>query len=117
MVKKRCLLFCLFITLTFLVSQYSYSQDINWTHFRGSNLNGIAAKENIPLKWDESSIKWKTEIHGRGHSSPVVFDNQIWLTTATPEGKELYAVCADYQTGRIIHDIKVFSPENVFGKH
>ena len=76
-------------------------QDNNWTHFRGSELNNIVEKANIPLKWDESTIKWKTEIHDRGHSSPVVYGNQIWLTTATADGKQLYAMCVDYQTGRI----------------
>jgi outer membrane protein assembly factor BamB len=117
MIKNGFLTVALFLTVLLLLPGNTYSQDKNWTHFRGSNLNGIAAKENIPLKWDESNIKWKTEIHGKGYSSPVVFENQIWLTTATPDGKELYAVCADYQTGRIIHDIKVFTPETVFGKH
>ena len=117
MIRKRNFLICLYFTALLPVSQYAYSQDNNWTHFRGSNLNGIATTKDIPLKWDESNIKWKTEIHGKGYSSPVVFGNQIWVTTATPDGKELYAVCADYQTGKIIHDIKVFTPENVFGKH
>ena len=93
------------------------AQDKNWTHFRGSNLNGIAASENIPLKWDESVIKWKTEIHDNGYSSPVIYNNQIWLTTATPDGKKLYAVCTDYQSGKILYDILVFTPETVEGKH
>jgi outer membrane protein assembly factor BamB len=117
MIRKRVLIICLFFVVLLPVSRHAYSQDKNWTHFRGSKLNGIATTGDIPLKWDEQNIKWKTEIHGKGYSSPVVFDNQIWITTATPDGKELYAICADYQTGKIIHDIKVFSPENVFGKH
>lgn len=93
------------------------SQDKNWTHFRGSNLNGIAQNENIPLIWDAPAVKWKTLIHDRGYSSPVVFNNQVWVTTATADGKELYAVCIDFQTGKIIHDIKVFTPEEVERKH
>jgi outer membrane protein assembly factor BamB len=95
----------------------SYSQDKNWTHFRGSNLNGISVTEKVPIKWSDPNIRWKTEIHGKGHSSPVVFENQIWVTTATIDGKELYAVCVDYRTGKIIHDIKVFDVEDVIGKH
>ncbi len=106
-----------FCFLLILGSGNSYSQDKNWTHFRGSELNGISAAEKIPLKWAEPYIKWKTEIHGRGHSSPVVFENQIWVTTATTDGKELYAVCLDYETGKIIYDIKVFEIEDVIGKH
>jgi outer membrane protein assembly factor BamB len=107
-----------FIFISFLiVSQPGISQDNNWTHFRGSQLNGIANTTGIPLKWDDSNISWKTEIHGKGYSSPVVYDNQVWVTTAAPDGKELYAVCVDFLTGKIIYDIKVFSPEDVFGKH
>ena len=93
------------------------AQPPDWTHFRGSRLNAIAGDENIPLKWDSSTIKWKTDIHGRGHSSPVVYGNQIWVTTATLDGKELFAVCIDFRTGKIIHDIKIFTSGQEIGKH
>jgi len=107
---------CLFLVVLLLKTEKADSQDLNWTHFRGSNQNAIGAA-NIPLKWDETTISWKTAIHDRGHSSPVVFDNQIWVTTATSEGRELFAVCVDYLTGEIIHDIRVFTAEDLFGKH
>jgi outer membrane protein assembly factor BamB len=117
MKTKSSLLVC-FCFIAFLSgSEKASSQDRNWTQFRGSNLNGIAEAENIPPKWDESSIKWKTQIHDNGYSSPVVYNNQIWVTTAKPDGKELYAVCIDFQTGEIIYDIKVFTPGEVEGKH
>ncbi len=113
----RSFLVGLFLILFLAGSEQAGSQAGNWTHFRGSNLTGMAAAENIPLKWDESTIKWKTQIHDNGYSSPVVFDNQIWLTTAKSDGSELYALCIDFQTGEIIYDIKVFSPGEVEGKH
>jgi outer membrane protein assembly factor BamB len=117
MISKPSFLFY-FLFVTFLISSESVnSQDKNWTHFRGSNLNGMAVTENIPLKWDSSEIKWKTEIHDEGYSSPVVYNNQIWVTTAKADGKELYAVCVDFQTGKIIYDIKVFSPDEVERKN
>jgi outer membrane protein assembly factor BamB len=97
--------------------EYAGSQDKNWTHFRGSNLNGIAVTESVPMVWNDSNFKWKTEIHDKGHSSPVVYDNQIWVTTATIDGKELFAVCLDYQTGKILYDIRVFTADDVIGKH
>jgi outer membrane protein assembly factor BamB len=114
---KPSLLYCLLFFALLPVTQPGGAQDMNWTHFRGSNLNGMAVNENIPLKWDDSTIKWKTEIHDKGYSSPVVYNNQIWVTTAKPDGKELYAVCIDFQTGEIIYDIKVFTPEAVEGKN
>ncbi len=117
MILKSSFFIC-FLSIVFLFnSEQAGSQDRNWTHFRGSDLNGIAATENIPLNWDDSNIKWKTQIHDNGYSSPVVYDNQIWVTTAKPDGKELYAVCIDFQTGEIIYDIKVFTPDEVEGKH
>jgi outer membrane protein assembly factor BamB len=117
MLKKSLRLF--FTTAIFLVFIYQdiLSQDMNWTHFRGSNLNAISVSNEVPIRWDSTTFKWKSEIHGKGYSSPVVFDNQIWLTTGTPDGKELYAVCTDYETGKLIHDVKVFVPEETIGKH
>ena len=64
---------------------------------------------NHPRKWSETeNVRWKTAIHGKGWSSPVVLNNQIWLTTAPEDGKELFAMCLDANTGSILHDIKVF---------
>jgi outer membrane protein assembly factor BamB len=117
MISKPSLLICFFTVVFLFGSKQAGSQDKNWTHFRGSNLNGIAVTENIPLQWDDSGIKWKTKIHDNGYSSPVVYDNQVWVTTAKPDGKELYAVCVDFRTGEIIYDIKVFTPDEVEGKH
>jgi outer membrane protein assembly factor BamB len=111
------LLFSFILVALLFGSKQAVSQDKNWTHFRGTSLNGIAETENIPLKWDNSVLKWKTEIHDKGYSSPVVYNNQIWVTTAKPDGKELYAVCIDFQTGKIIYDIKVFTPDEVEGRN
>jgi outer membrane protein assembly factor BamB len=117
MTGKTLLKLTVLFSLTLFGSENARSQDKNWTHFRGSNLNGIAMTNNIPLRWDVSNMKWKTEIHGKGHSSPVVYNNQIWVTTATIDGKELYAVCVDYVTGKMIFDIKVFETDDVISKH
>jgi outer membrane protein assembly factor BamB len=116
--KKWQVLQYLFSLIVLMINPvHSFAQDTNWTHFRGTNLNGIASTVNIPLKWDDSTMKWKTVIHGKGYSSPVVYNNQIWVTTATPDGKELYAVCTDFESGKILFDIKVFTPPEVSGKH
>src|SRR5665648_83422 len=117
MIHKPLLLFYSFFIVFLFGSEPASSQDKNWTHFRGTNMNGMAENENIPLKWDDSVIKWKTEIHDKGYSSPVVYKDKIWVTTAKPEGKELFAVCIDFKTGKIIYDIKVFTPDDVERKN
>jgi outer membrane protein assembly factor BamB len=115
--SRYTLFFYFIIGCMLLKSEQAGSQSANWTQFRGSRSNGLAETENIPLKWDDSVIKWKKEIHDKGHSSPVVFGDQIWLTTAKDDGKELYAICLNYKTGEIIYDIKIFTPSEVDEKH
>ncbi len=116
MTKPIFLTGAIFIILLF-ISDRTNGQEKNWTHFRGTNLNGKAENENIPLKWDDSAVKWKVEIHDKGYSSPVVYNDQIWVTTAKADGKDLYAMCIDFKTGKILFDIKTFSPGEAGGKH
>lgn len=89
----------------------------NWPQFRGPTGDGHAQAVGLPLRWSETeNIVWKTAIHDRGWSSPVVWEDQVWLTTATPDGKRLFAVCVDWKTGKTIHDVLVFevaAPEHV----
>lgn len=84
----------------------------NWPQFRGPSGNGICTVDNLPVSWsEEKNVKWKTPIHGRGWSSPVIRDRQVWLTTATEDGHELWAVCVDAISGRVIRDQKLFQVE------
>lgn len=84
----------------------------NWPDWRGPTGEGHSEATGLPLHWSETqNIVWKTSIHDLGYSSPVVWDNQVWITTATKKGETLYAVCVDLTSGRIIHDVEVFHPE------
>jgi outer membrane protein assembly factor BamB len=81
----------------------------NWPQFRGPEGNGHSTARDLPLNWSETkNVVWKTPIHDRGWSSPVIYGNQIWLTTATQDGRKLFALCIDRETGRIIQDLKLF---------
>lgn len=85
----------------------------SWWQFRGPNGNGHTTATNLPLDWGESrNVAWKTAIHDRGWSSPVLWGNQVWLTTATRDGHRLFAVCVDKDTGKIVHDLHVFDVED-----
>jgi outer membrane protein assembly factor BamB len=66
----------------------------------------------IPTKWSETeNIKWKTDVHGKGWSTPVISGDQIWATTATEDGKQMYAICVSAKTGEILYDILVLENE------
>jgi len=59
----------------------------HWPQWRGPFLNGMA-RGDAPTVWsDTSNIKWKADIAGRGHSTPVIWGDKIFLTTAIPTGK------------------------------
>ncbi len=80
-----------------------------WNQYRGPDGNGWAGEARLPVEWSEQkNIRWKTFIRGKAWSSPVVWENEIWMTSATEDGKELYAICVDASTGRILQDITVF---------
>jgi len=116
--KIQILLFYLAV-ITLIGVSTSFDEPVkHWTHFRGSKLDGKADVEFAPVKWSaDSNIVWKTRIHGIGWSSPVVYDDQIWVTTATQDGKKMYAVCIDFNSGETMFDIKLFSPDSIYRKH
>jgi outer membrane protein assembly factor BamB len=81
----------------------------NWPQFRGPRGAGRADDVALPVRWSETeNVRWKTFIHGKGWSSPVIWGDQIWLTTATPDGHALFAVCVQRASGKIVYDRKVF---------
>jgi outer membrane protein assembly factor BamB len=96
-------LFCIFFVASALPA------DDSWWQFRGPAGDGHSNATKLPLKWSEkTNVVWKTPIHDLGWSSPVVWGKQIWLTTATKNGKSLFAVCVDKDTGKVLHDLKIF---------
>jgi outer membrane protein assembly factor BamB len=83
-----------------------------WPQFRGPSGQGVANSAQLPVEWSETShVTWKTPIHGKAWSSPVVLDDQIWLTTATEDGTELSVLRIEAKTGRVTLDRKLFEVE------
>ncbi|MCP4247971.1 MAG: PQQ-binding-like beta-propeller repeat protein [bacterium] len=61
-----------------------------WPQFRGPLGTGVAPHGDPPVTWAEDrNVRWKTAIPGRGHASPIVWGDRIFLTTATPVGDAL----------------------------
>jgi outer membrane protein assembly factor BamB len=85
----------------------------DWPQFRGPAGDGHAAANNkVPTSWSTNqNVKWKTPIHGKAWSSPVVWGKQIWFTTATPDAKQLFVVCVDADSGTVLRDVKLFDVE------
>lgn len=80
-----------------------------WPDFRARGGHGPGPG---PVAWSATEgLLWSTPIPGRGWSSPVVLDGQVWLTTALDGGRSLRAVCVDLDSGEIRHNFEVFTPE------
>jgi outer membrane protein assembly factor BamB len=98
----------LVVGLLLSAAQNSFAQT-NWPEFRGPTADGHATQSILPTRISETeNVAWKTPIHGKGWSSPVIWKNQVWLTTATVDGKRMSAVCADLETGKLIHDVILY---------
>jgi outer membrane protein assembly factor BamB len=85
----------------------------NWPQFRGPNGDGLSDSTGLPVTWSETeNLRWKTLIHDKGWSSPVIWGDQVWLTTAEEKGHAFYAVCLDRKSGRIVYDLKLATADN-----
>ncbi len=68
-------------------AQRGTTADAGWPHWRGPAHTGVAPG-SAPVQWsDTTNVAWKVEIPGRGHSSPVVWGDRVFLTTAIPTGR------------------------------
>jgi outer membrane protein assembly factor BamB len=75
----------------------------NWPFFRGQDSRATAGGSGYPTEWDGAggkNISWKIEVPGNGKSSPVIWDNKVFLTGA--EGSKCEVYCIDKNTGKIL---------------
>lgn len=105
----------------------------NWSSFRGDSGQGGTTETELPLIWSETqNVVWKTAIPGKGWSSPVIWDSEVWMTTAVeaiasqdekaellksekqPSQRQvaksvsLRAICVDRRSGELTKDVELF---------
>jgi len=88
----------------------------NWPDFRGAQGDGTTPQADSapPTEWAEGkNIVWKTAVAGRAWSSPVVWADQVWVTTATKDGSAMGALCLDRDSGKVIHQLPLFQNKTV----
>ncbi len=118
----------------------------NWSGWRGSEGTGVSAETNLPTEWSaDKNVKWKAALPGRGHSSPIVWGNKIFLTSDIEgdiipgakavkhmiEGQEYVhpdsiaadrnhtfkVLCVDRTTGKILCEQTAYSGKVYDGRH
>ncbi|MCL2710794.1 MAG: PQQ-binding-like beta-propeller repeat protein [Planctomycetaceae bacterium] len=107
--KKR--LISVFALLFFAVPVLAQEPE-QWSMHRGPNGQGISTATGLPTQWsDTENIAWKTPIPGEGWSSPVIWNDHIFLTSATDNGKECRVIAVDRKSGDILWNKHVLSQE------
>ncbi len=82
----------LLMAFTLCLTKESFTQNVNWPSFRGSNASGVTEGYSLPLTWNidtSENVCWKTPIPGLGLSSPIVWKDRIFVSTAISERKNL----------------------------
>lgn len=84
----------------------------NWPRFRGPSGQGASTETGLPLTWSPTeNIAWKAEIPGEGWSSPIVWNDSVFVTATTDEGKSCRIICVNRKTGEVEWDREVFQQE------
>lgn len=97
-IQAGWILFCL-ISL-----QSALMAETNWPRFRGADGSGRSTDNNVPVKWSPADVAWRTELEGQGHSSPCLWGEKIFLTSACKKDEgivERMVVCIDRGSGKI----------------
>ena len=92
-----CLIVCLSVNANVLAE--------NWPCWRGPRGDGTSTELQVPVKWNGETgegIAWKVLIPGKGHSSPIVWEDRIFITTCVEESRERLLLCVNRDDGKIL---------------
>ncbi|MFC2123632.1 PQQ-binding-like beta-propeller repeat protein [Bacteroidota bacterium] len=77
------------IAVGIILVMNSCSDNYNWPQFRGPNANNISTETNLPTEWgNDKNISWKTKVPGKGWSSPIIWEDKVFITTAYKDKEE-----------------------------
>ncbi len=118
-----CLAATLCASLAFVLSALGASSGIDpasdWPAWRGPTRDGIAAPgQEPPLRWSETeNVLWKSPIPGRGHGSPTVVSDRIYLATADSGKRNQSVLCLDRHSGKSVWQTEVHGSKADPGNH
>ena len=86
--------------ITLLILQLSAAAE-NWPQFRGPEFNGSSRQTNTPTKFSKTeNVKWTVDLPGTGSSTPSIWKDRVFVTSANPGEETLDAFCIDRKTGK-----------------
>jgi outer membrane protein assembly factor BamB len=98
----------IFILLFSVIIPNTHAQ--NWPGWRGPNGDGTSSETNLPTRWDSNNnILWKVPVPGFGYSSPIVWEDKLFMTTADSETREKILLCYDSENGDLLWRVTVLN--------
>jgi outer membrane protein assembly factor BamB len=125
---KSRLTFTILFTVFVISISFAQSKNAdNWTQWRGPLSKGVAIKGNPPTEFSETkNLKWKTEIPGKGHATPIVWEDKIVVLTAVETDEVIEPEETSEEEGgggrmrgvstNVVHDFKVILVNRKDGK-
>lgn len=92
-----------FLILLSILNCHNQAYGQNWPCWRGPNSDGTSSETNLPVKWDSvTNVLWKIVLPGTGYSSPIVWNDRLFLTTAFIETQERVLLSYNCETGDLL---------------
>src|SRR5204863_3994781 len=91
----------------FLLGAFSVTAE-NWPHWRGPNFNGASSEKNLPAIFSKTEhVKWVAELPGPAAATPVIWDDQLFVSSGEERTKTLHALGLDRKSGKILWNEQV----------
>ncbi len=92
-----------FLILLLILNCTSVINAQNWPCFRGPDGDGTSPETNLPVRWDSvTNVVWKVPVPGTGYSSPVIWEDRLFLVTALPVTQEKVLLCYNNKNGSLL---------------
>ena len=90
------------IALAIMLGSLPLLAETNWPQWRGPSGNGHSSVANVPVQWSADSLLWKTKLPGQGQSTPIYWENKLFVTSSLDDGSKRSLVCIDLESGKIL---------------
>ena len=103
MALPRCKIAPLFLLIALIATLSPVAFAESWPGFRGPRGDGTSIEKNVPVKWSNTeNVLWKTPLPGKGHASPIVWNDRIFLVAAVKDQAQRILLSLDRKNGKIL---------------
>jgi len=115
---KALVIFLIISTISIYLINFNANAE-NWAQWRGPYFNGSTSEKNLPINWNKTeNVKWVTKMPGAGPSTPIIWENKVFISATDEEENKLWAICLDRIDGKEIwkHEVGT-APRNRNGNN